>query len=395
MRILHLHHLGSNLGGAEGYIVDLATGLAKAGHSSHLVHFVEDQGDLIADTTYVPLTDRTPLADTETPVLERVITEFRPDVAYVHVVYRPDLVRWIAHRLPTVAYVHSPYLLCPGYAQYLRRTSRVCPHKAGMICILNAQIEHCCFGRSPLTHARRLAEVRAFIRTYQTIPILTNSTFMKELLHRNQIPLELIGVLPPVLIEDSSPEYVPPSDSRKVLYVGRLTPEKGLRRLIEAMAPLESDWELVVAGEGREQGPCRELATRLNVAHKVNFLGWLSQSELESLYQKCAFVVVPSIWPEPFGRVGPEAFLHGRPVVAFAVGGVPDWLGDGITGYLVPPDDVVQLRRRIQLLLESPSQQVQMGNNARAHALKVWNADLHIRSLLDYFAKAVARPGAS
>jgi glycosyltransferase involved in cell wall biosynthesis len=395
MKIVHLNHHGSNFGGVEGYIADVSTALAAAGHASHLIHFDADQGDLIPETTYIQKLASQSLADSLIPALERAITKFRPDAAYVHHLYSPSIVEWIARRLPTVAYVHSPHIVCPGYAQYLKRTSRVCPHKAGLICMLNAQIERCCFGRSPLTHARRLAQVYSFIRIYRSIPILVGSNFMQQLLHRNAIPLGLIEVLPPILLDHSCPEFAPAPDSRTMLFVGRLVPEKGLRQLIETLALLGADWELIVAGEGEERDACRALAAQLNVSHKVKFVGWLSQSEMESLYQRSSLVVVPSLWPEPFGRVGPEAFFHGRPVIAFAVGGTPDWLEDGVSGYLVPPGDFVQLRHRIQMLLESPERQVQMGNNARAQALKAWNADLHVNSLVHYLVKAINGVGAS
>jgi glycosyltransferase involved in cell wall biosynthesis len=214
---------------------------------------------------------------------------------------------------------------------------------------------------------------------------------MQQLLHRNQIPLELITVLAPVILDNSIPEFVPASDPKKVLFVGRITPEKGLRQLIEALAPLEAEWELIVAGDGEERKPCQELASQLSVAHKIQFLGWKTKWEVTSLYRKCGIVVVPSLWPEPFGRVGPEAFVNGRPVVAFAVGGVPDWLEDGTSGYLISPGDVVQLRNRIGMLLESPTQQVQMGNKAREQALIAWKADFHVNSLLQSFSRACAR----
>lgn len=397
MRILHLNQYGSCVGGGEAYISDVTEALEKAGHSSHLVYFSPDDiGDLISYTTFAPLAPlpKWRYAPTEAVrVLEKVIADFRPDVAYVHMVYHPALVNWIAWRLPTVAYVHGPFVVCPGYAQYLRRTSRVCPHKAGLICLFNAQVEKCCFGHSPLTHLNRLVHVVSCIKAYRTLPILVGSTFMQQLLHRNGIPLEHISILPPVLLNDVGSE--PVSDSRRILFVGRLRREKGLRQLIEAVAPLSVEWDLCVAGEGEEQEACQNLAKRLNVAHRVHFLGWLSRSEMKSLYRRCALVVVPSLWPEPFGRVGPEAFVYGLPVVAFGVGGVVDWLDDRVTGYVVSPGDVVQLGHRIQTLLESPALRAQMARNARAKALELWSVDQHVASLMRTFTQVCAGPRAT
>jgi glycosyltransferase involved in cell wall biosynthesis len=313
--------------------------------------------------------------------------EYRPDLAYLHMVSHPGVVDWISRRLPSVAYVHSPFGVCPGYAQYLRRSARVCPRKAGPLCLLYAQTEKCCFGRSPLTHASRLAHVMSSIKAYRDLPLLVGSEYMRQLMHRNDIPLERIRLLAPVLFQEGEPWAEAAPDSTEILFVGRLRSEKGLHHLLEAVTPLSGEWRVVVAGDGEERDACTNLAERLGIAGRVDFCGWLSGSEIKRLYKRCAVVVVPSLWPEPYGRVGPEAFLQGRPVVGFGVGGVVDWLEDGVTGYLVSPGDVQQLGRRIQTLLESPSLRAQMGRNARARALEMWRADRHVEYLVRIFGE--------
>jgi glycosyltransferase involved in cell wall biosynthesis len=178
------------------------------------------------------------------------------------------------------------------------------------------------------------------------------------------------------------------SNNKEILYVGRLQSEKGVRQLLEAVAPLPGEWRLSVAGDGPERKACQDLAEKLEIAHRVDFMGWLSESEIKSLYRRCAVVVVPSLWPEPYGRVGPEACVQGRPVVGFGVGGVMDWLEDGVTGYVVSPGDVTQLGLRIETLLESPSLRAQMGRNARAIALEMWRVDQHVDFLMRVFRQA-------
>jgi glycosyltransferase involved in cell wall biosynthesis len=92
-------------------------------------------------------------------------------------------------------------------------------------------------------------------------------------------------------------------------------------------------------------GPARERWERLAAqvrrrtdGIKIEFNGWVQRERMEDLYRECDLLVFPSVWPEPFGLAGPEAGLHGIPVAAFRVGGVPEWLVDGVNGYLAPSD---------------------------------------------------------
>ena len=393
MNILHVNTAGALVGGVEGYIADVSATLHQAGHSSFLIHFSSnDSPGLMPDMRYAPLPEWPAPPVEATRIIDQVSATFHPDVAYLHAVYHPALISWIAERLPTVAYVHGPYPVCPGSAQYLRNSQRVCGHKAGLVCFVNAQTEHCCWGRSPLVHRHLLRRVRFFSEAYRQVgAVLVGSRFMQQLMLQGGIPPERLAILPPVLIQEPLPPLTFSADSRTILFAGRLTPEKGLRSLLQALATIQMDWRLVVAGEGEEGKPCQDLAARLGVAHKVDFVGWLDHSEMEAQLQDCACVAIPSLWPEPYGRVGPEAFVHGRPAVAFAVGGIPDWLEDGRSGYLVPPRDTAKLADSLRTLLASPELRRQMGQHARVTAMVAWDAHAHVDRLSSVFARVQDR----
>jgi glycosyltransferase involved in cell wall biosynthesis len=391
VRVLHLSHYGSLVGGVEGYISDVSSALQKAGHRSHLVYFhQESRNDLIPDMTYAPLPEWPSPPIEAQQALGRLIAEYHPDVAYVHAVYHPQMIEWIARRLPTVAYVHGPYPVCPGFKQYLPRHSRICPHAAGPICLLNAQIEHCCWGRNPIKHLSLLKRIGAFVEAYRQVGvILVGSRFMQRLLGQGSIPPDRISILPPVLIADA-PRPEPKEGSSSVLFAGRLTLEKGLRHLLKALATVQTEWQLAIAGDGEEREPCQQLARQLGISDRVHFLGWLDNAEMAAALQSCACVAVPSLWPEPYGRIGPEAFIHGRPVVAYAVGGIPDWLEDGISGYLIKPGDIDELGQRLESLLRSPISRREMGEQAWQRAASAWSAEKHIERLETLLERAVA-----
>jgi glycosyltransferase involved in cell wall biosynthesis len=267
---------------------------------------------------------------------------------------------------------------------------RACNRKADLGCLWNAQVERCCFGRSPLTHLRRLAQTHSLLTEYRitNAPILVGSKFMQRHLTRNGIPPERIRILPPVVINRRVAHFIPPLEPRSMIFAGRLTPEKGLPLLFEALAQIQDEWKLYVAGDGPERRSYQQLADRLGILNRIDFRGWVMNSEMQELYHRCGFAIVPSIWPEPYGRVGPEAFSNGRPVIAFAVGGIPDWLDDRETGYLVAPANVTQLKDRIADLLDNSNEQERMGRVALDLSHHLWHATHHVKELLECFTEA-------
>ena len=387
MRILHLNQFRSHQGGVEGYIADVARALDRRGHSSHLISFTpDDPSELVTDSTYVPLPDWPVSPDQAADAIEVVIRQFKPDVAYIHAVYHPSLIAWLARRLPSVAYIHAPYPVCPGSAQYLRKSAKVCQQSAGVICLINAQREKCCWGRHPVKHLRLLQRTRQFTQTHLKVRrIIVGSEFMRRLMVRGGTPADKIIRLAPVLIDPRQITDKGISDSATVLYVGRLTAEKGITHLIQALASIPGRWRLLVAGEGPERGHSEALARQLGVADRIEFLGWLDNHEMARRYQQSTVVGFPSLWPEPFGRVGPEAYIHGKPVVAYATGGIPDWLIDGATGHLVTPGDITQLGQQLRHLLESPEICQRMGERAQRMAQEQWSSNSHVDQLLQIF----------
>jgi glycogen(starch) synthase len=153
------------------------------------------------------------------------------------------------------------------------------------------------------------------------------------------------------------PEVGEEADPPEVLYVGRLSPEKGIEELVEATRGLN----LVVAGDG----PLRHLVP--------DALGFVPRPELEPLYARAAVAVFPSRI-EGFGVACAEAMAHGRAVVASAVGGLRDLVQDGETGLLVPPGDPKALRTAIDRLLADEDLRRRLGLAAREHvtALCSW-----------------------
>jgi len=164
-----------------------------------------------------------------------------------------------------------------------------------------------------------------------------------------------------------------PADPRdpqrhRLVFVGRLVPRKGIGNAITALAKLDDDCELVVAGGPEPRGldgdidvrRLRALADRHGVAHRVDFRGRLGRTELPPLLRSAdAVLCVP--WYEPFGIVPLEAMACGVPVVASAVGGLIDTVVDGRTGVHVPPRDPDALAAALAELLDQPDRRASYG----------------------------------
>jgi glycosyltransferase involved in cell wall biosynthesis len=173
-----------------------------------------------------------------------------------------------------------------------------------------------------------------------------------------------------------------------VLFVGRLTPHKGVDRLIAALPP---GARLQVAGStGHDpQPPERDypwLLRQLAADRDIEFLGPVSDALLPALYRQAAVLALPSVHRTCYGReirvsellglVVLEAMASGTPVVCSRLGGLVEVVQHGVTGFLVEPGDVAELRERLAELLQNPILARRMGRNARELVLArfTWRA---------------------
>lgn len=173
--------------------------------------------------------------------------------------------------------------------------------------------------------------------------IVAVSQFVKNILEQNGFnPRRIHVVYNPVSIRKESINKGRGHCPFHILFVGVLDLKKGLRTLINAMPQVCSVIEkvsLVVVGEGPLKTYFENLVKRMRLEQSIQFLGNISNSHLFSLYESCSIVVVPSIWPEAFGRVVAEAILHNRPIVASDIGGIPELIKGNTLGILVPPNN--------------------------------------------------------
>lgn len=206
-------------------------------------------------------------------------------------------------------------------------------------------------------------------------------------------------------------------DRKRILFVGRCSPEKGLHVMCEAfnlLAPKHPGLECSIVGPegsvpkaftvnpsrdplvraltrfypGDYRAQCRAL---LDEPGKVSFDGYVPHADLPRRYAQAAIAVSPSLF-EPFGMPAVEAMACGRPVVASRVGGLPETIKDGTTGMLVEPNDPAALAAALDRLLGSPDRRRAMGRAARTWAEERFSWDRTAADLLDCYQEAMRVP---
>ena len=160
-----------------------------------------------------------------------------------------------------------------------------------------------------------------------------------------------------------------------ILTVAKLYPRKGLDVLLTSIAQLRhvhKDYKFVIAGDGSEEETLRQRALKLGLGDTVVFMGYVKSEAIPALVRDCEFFVLPSR-SEPFGIVLLEAMLFGKAVVATRVGGIPEFVTDGINGILVPAEDSDALAKGITLLIENEDLRDSLGRSGRAEIDNTFN----------------------
>jgi hypothetical protein len=296
------------------------------------------------------------------------IAALRPDTVLLSSVFDPAVVR-AARRAPrAIAHVHDHRAFCPSGDRIYPQFRTMCSQKMGAACVVNSLVRGCVEGPRRGTFRRLHARQTLRDALCRLDGINVDSAFMAELCEANGIPLERIAILAPPVDPQAlatPPAAMPPE--RRVLFAGRLVRDKGLDSLVRALAhiPKASRPKLDVAG-----APTRESSATVDAARaqgvEIRVLGRQNDAGLVNAIDAARVIAIPSLWPEPFGMMGIEAYARGRPVVAYAVGGIPEWIGDG--GIAVRRGDEAAFARAIADVLDE-DRWAQFATAARRRAL--------------------------
>jgi glycosyltransferase involved in cell wall biosynthesis len=393
MKILHANVALAG-GGLEQYLFQLFCELDSRGHENALLYGEKYEGvvqDLKAKIYFVEdVTDSycRNLGE-KLKLVNEILEQEKPDLVLIHQVLNPSLVDLLTHMKPSLRIVHGFKLICPDGRKLLKAKRLICPFPLSHHCQWRAYVYRC-MPRNPLVGLAQIHRSRKMTSLHKSRSrMIVASQFMKSILLYNGFEKKRIEHIP--LFTDL-PEYkasIPSKDQPIVLGVGRIATEKGMDYLVRAFSKVGYRAKLIIVGEGPALESLKSLVQALGISERVTFPGWLAHEHLGEFYRKSNVVVIPSVAPESFGMVGIEAMSYGKPVIAFDIGGISEWLYDGETGFLLAPRDEAGLQEKINALIERPELAGQMGGKGRKAVIEKFSPERHVERLISVFEKEV------
>lgn len=386
MRILFANEKLGWFGGVEQNIADTAAGLRERGHECFLAWGERTtRGPEAYEALFDAAAPSRELGAEQGESLGALARRFGADRLYLHKIRRlPDR----DGGPPRVRFVHDHDLCCPRRHKYFIHNARICHHPAGWRCWMDLAWLDRGGGRGPRLRplGPHFAEMR---RNHALDLLLVGSRFMREELRMNGFPEERLRILAPVVRREPAPPETLSGEPR-ILFVGQLIRGKGVDLLLDALARLDAPFEAEIVGDGNAREALEAKARSLGLGGAARFLGWVPNHELGAHYARARVLAVPARWPEPFGMIGLEAMHAARPVVAFATGGIPDWLEDGATGFAVPEQDTVAFAEALARLLADRDLAERLGRAGWERAQSEFSFERYLDNLALYLEEAAA-----
>jgi glycosyltransferase involved in cell wall biosynthesis len=382
MRILIANEAFAGSGGVESYLAGLMPALRSRGHAVALLHANTCHE---AGATRLVATDlAASVADDGADAAFSRVRAWRAEVCFSHNMRQLEVEERLLREWPVVKMMHGYFGTCvSGQKAHAFPSTVACGRTCGPACLALYLPRHCGQYRPArmLRQYRRESRQRALFPHYAAI--VTASRHMADEYVRHHVDPARVIAAPLFATEppSASPRELPRLPV--VLFAGRMTAIKGgavaVRAVAIAAQRLGAPLRLVMAGDGPERRRLEVLARDLGV--DARFPGWVTGERRTALLRGSSVVVVPSLWPEPFGLVGLEAGVHGVPAVAFDAGGIREWLRDGVNGSLVRERGSAEaLGAAIALLLSDRQQLARCGAGALTVAREL-SIDAHVATV--------------
>lgn len=387
MRILVAHCHYRQRGGEDTVFDAEASQLDRAGHAVHRFELTNET--LAPDSFLGKMTAglRTVWSVAAAGRFREEIRRVRPDVVHFHNTFptlSPSAYYACAlEGVPAVQTLHNYRLLCAS-AMFMRE-GKVCESCSNGR-FFNG-IRYACYRDSRLASAAVVLMqythrgLGTFIHKVDRFIALTD--FARQKFIAGGLPSERLIVKPNSLNTDPG---VGDGNGNYALFVGRLSPEKGLRTLLRAWRFLP-DIPLRVAGDGPLRDGLKAEAAQLG--KHISIVGSIEPSEVMRLMGEARFLIVPSEWYEGFPMTVVEAYARGLPVIASNIGSLGEVIEDDVTGRHFPPGDSNALARTVHEVYENPARLAYYRGQARQHFLERYSPQQNLVALLKIYESVI------
>lgn len=403
MKILQINKFFYVRGGASRYFFEVSDLLKSFGHE--IAFFSMDdpknQGSewskyFVGDISYERVEMKAALRKVLNMIysfearkkISQLLDNFHPDIAHLHSIYHhlsPSIIyELVKRKIPIVQTLHDYHLISPNHTLF----------HDGKICEITKQrksykaILHKCVKGSTLAGIIEAIEqyIHLFLGINNKVNIfISPSKFHAKKLLEYGIPKEKIDVLHNFCdYRKFKPHY---ELGKYILYFGRLSPEKGINYLIDAMK-LIPKIKLKIVGQGNSKYE-KKLKAQAKDLTNIKFIGFKDGYELKEIISNSRFTVLPSVWYEVFGLSILESFASGKPIIASNIGGIPETVKDGFNGFLVKPGDFQDLAEKIKKLWNNPAMCRKLGRNARDFVENNFRSEEHYEKLMGIYKRAI------
>lgn len=378
LRVMIAHCRYQQRGGEDMVVDDEAILLQSRGHAVSM--FIRDNHDIKTMSPWQVAT-QTLWSTRTTRDLQRAINSFKPDIIHAHNSFpllSPSLY-WAAtrHGIPVVQTLHNFRLLCPQ--AMLLRDGAICEDCLGRMPWRG--VMHGCYGDSVARSAvlTSMLMMHRALGTYQhkVTRYIALNEFCRQKFIAGGLPAEKLVVKPNFVDLPSSEAQ----QRQGGLFVGRLSPEKGLSVLLTALDDVPT-CQVDVLGEGIE-------FVKAQHHPQVHARGWQAPAMIHEYMRRAAYLVMPSIWYENFPRTLVEAMACGLPVIASRCGALADLIEDGVSGMLFEPGSTIDLACCLRWAERHPQEMLEMGRNARLVYERQYTPEQNYRQLLGIYTEAM------
>ncbi|MEO0281491.1 MAG: glycosyltransferase [candidate division WOR-3 bacterium] len=293
-------------------------------------------------------------------ITKKIIEMEKPDIAHFYntsLISPSPILACLKNKIPTIKTFNDYEHLCPDSSK--TKWSKFCDKEMGIFNCLK------CDRRNVNPSLLTVIYYNTIIKNFElsifrkTINVSICETIKKAL---DQSKINSRVIYQSIYLPKNIPKL---KFTANILYAGRLSKEKGVNYLIEAFSNLKNkNAKLLIVGDGPERKNLENIVKNYGLSQRIKFLGFVDKATLQNLYEDVDFIVLPSVWQEPFGLTGLEAMSYGRPVIAFNVGGISEYVSNNENGFLVDVFDVKSLTEKMETLLSDKDLLLKFSKNS-------------------------------